>query len=178
MKNFKKVKEKFSQLSQQEKDNLLQDIYNFSKDTKLFLKNRLLVGNDNIFIKAMEKETIGKVYKTGIPGTPNGVKVNSIIAKAKKSGIGIDALIRLEQLAYRGFIEFLNEYGGGPESFDEMAVKHMENYLILVQDNTEGEKEKIDIFQNIKNYLLKKGNMYTDSLDDIFEEVTGIPVSR
>lgn len=119
MKNFKKIKEKFNQLSQQEKDSFLQEIYNFSKDTKLFLENRLLGGNDDVFVRAMEKETIGKVYKSGEPGTPNGVKVNSIIAKAKKSGVGIDALIKLEQLAYRGFIEYLNEYGGGPESFDE-----------------------------------------------------------
>ncbi len=178
MKNFKKIKEKFNQLPQQEKDNFLQDIYNFSKDTKLFLENRLLGGNDDAFIKAMEKETIGKVYRTGVPGTPNRVKVNSIIAKAKKSGVGIDALMKLEQLAYRGFIEFLNEYGGGPESFDEMADKHMENYLILVRDNIKGEKERNDIFQNIKGYLLKKNNMCTDSLDDVFKEITGISVDR
>ena len=178
MKSFKKIKEKFNQLSQQEKDNFLQDIYNFSKDTKLFLENRLLGGNDEVFIKAMEKETIGKVYKIGMPGTPNGVKVNSIIAKAKKSGVGIDALMKLEQLAYRGFIEYLNEYGGGPESFDEMADKHLENYLILVRDNIKNEKERNDIFQDIKGYLLKKRNMYRDSLDDIFEEITGILINR
>lgn len=176
MKNFKQIKEKFNQLSQKEKDGFLQEIYNFSKDTKLFLENRLLGGNDDVFIEAMEKETIGKVYKTGIPGTPNGVKVNSIIVKAKKSGIGIDTLMKLEQLAYRGFIEFLNEYGGGPESFDAMADKHLENYLILVRDNIKDENKKNNIFQDIKGYLLKKNNMYTDSLDDIFEEITGISV--
>ncbi|MBU4000107.1 hypothetical protein KKG29_02940 [Patescibacteria group bacterium] len=178
MKNFKKIKEKFNQLSQQEKDNFLQDIYNFSKDTKLFLENRLLGGNDDVFIKAIEKETIGKVYKKGLPGTPNGVKVNSIIVKAKKSGVSIDALMKLERLAYRGFIEFLNEFGGGPESFDEMADKHMENYLILVRDNIKSEKERNDIFQDMKKYLLKKNNMYTDSLDDVFKEITGISVDR
>ncbi|MBU2264466.1 hypothetical protein KKA09_03460 [Patescibacteria group bacterium] len=178
MKNFKKIKEKFNQLSQQEKDNLLQGIYNFSKDTKLFLENRLIGGNDNVFIKAMEKETIGKVYRKGMPCTPNGVKVNSIIAKAKKSGVSIDALMKLEQLAYRGFIEFLNEYGGGPESFDEMADKHMENYLILVRDNIEDESKRNNIFQEIKGYLLKKNNMCADSLDDIFEKITGISISR
>ncbi len=178
MKNFKKIKGKFNQLSQKEKDNFLQDIYNFSKDTKLFLENRLLGGNDNVFIEAMEKETIGKVYKAGVPGTPNGVKVNSIISKAKKSGVGIGALMELEQLAYRGFIEFLNEYGGGQESFDEMSDRHLENYLILVRDNIKDENEKNNIFQEIKEYLLKKNNMYRDSLDDIFEEITGISVDR
>lgn len=178
MKNFKKIKEKFNQLSPSEKDNFIQDIYNFSQDTKLFLENRLLGGNEDVFIKAMEKETIGKVYKKGLPGTPNGVKVNSIIAKAKKSGVGIDALVKLEQLAYRGFIEYLNEYGGGPESFDEMADKHLENYLVLVRDNIKDANEKNNIFQDIKDYLLKKKNMYTDSLDNIYKEITGIAVDR
>ena len=136
----------------------------------------MLGGNEDIFVRDKQKETIGKVYKQGIPGTPNGVRVNSIIAKAKKSGVGIDTLIKLEQLAYRGFIEFLNEYGGGPESFDEMADKHLENYLILVQDGIKDGKEKSDIFQNIKGYLLKKNNMYTDPLDDTFKKITGMSV--
>ena len=126
----------------------------------------------------MEKETIGKVYKKGLPGVPNGVKISSIIAKAKKSGVGIDSLIKLEQLAYRGFIEFLNQYGGGPETFNGMADKHMENYLILVRDNVKEEKERNNIFQDIKEYLLKKDNMYTDSLDDIFKEISGVSVER
>ncbi len=177
MKNFKQIKEKFNQLSQK-KNGFLQEIYNFSKDTKLFLENRLLGGNDDVFIEAMEKETIGKIYKTEIPGTPNGVKVNSIIAKAKKSGVGIGALMKLEQLAYRGFIEFLNEFGGGPESFDAMADKHLENYLILVRDNIKDENEKNNIFQDIKEYFLKKRNMCRDTLDDTFEEITGIAVNR
>ena len=165
-------------MPQKEKDSFFQEIYNFSKDTKLFLENRLLGGNDDVFIKAMEKETIDKVYKTGIPGTPNGVKVNSIITKAKKSGVGIDALMKLEQLAYSGFIEFSNEYGYDSESFDEMANRHMENYLILVRDNVKDKKERDDIFRDIKGYLLKKNNMYTDSLDDIFEEITRMSVDR
>jgi len=178
MKNFKKVKEGFNRLSQQKKDDFLQDIYNFSKDTKILLENRLLGGNDDVFVRAMEKETVDKVYKTGIPGTPNGVKVNSIIAKAKKSGVSTSALMKLEQLAYRGFIEFLNEYGGGPESFDEMTERHLENYLILVKNNIKNEVDKNDVFQDIKKYLLKKNNMYTDPLDEIFKEVTGISVER
>jgi len=178
MQNFKQIKEKFNQLPQKEKDSFLQEIYNFSKDTKLFLENRLLGGNDDVFIEAMEKETIGKIYRTGMPGIPNGVKVNSIIAKAKKSGVGIGALMKLEQLAYRGFIEFLNEFGGGPESFDTMADKRLENYLILVRDNIKDENERNNIFQDIKDYLLKKNNMCRDTLDDIFEEITGIAVER
>ena len=126
----------------------------------------------------MEKETIGKIYKTEIPGTPNGVKVNSIISKAKKSGVSIWVLIKLEQLAYKGFIEFLNEFGDGPENFDEMATKHLENYLILIQGNIKDEKEKNDNFQEIKEYLLENKNMYTDQLDETFEKITGISIIR
>ncbi|MBI5787325.1 MAG: hypothetical protein HZA78_00520 [Candidatus Schekmanbacteria bacterium] len=178
MASFKEIKEKFDQLSPQGKEDLFKEIYSFSKEMKLFLENRLLGGKDDVFITAMEKETIGKVYKKGIPGTPNGKVVNSIIAKARKSLVSTWTLIKLEHLAYRGFIEFLNEYGGGPESFDDMACKHLEAYLNLVKSESKDQEEKYKIFQEVKKYLLDKNNMYTDSLDDVFESATGISVNR
>lgn len=59
-----------------------------------------------------------------------------------------------------------------------MADRHLENYLILVRDNIKDENEKNNIFQDIKDYLLKKNNMYTDSLDDVFKEITGVAIGR
>ena len=167
----------FSKVAHDDKISL-QDIYNFSKDTKLFLENRLLGGNDDVFIKAIEKETVGKIYRKGLPDTPNGTKVNSIISKAKKSGVSIETLIKLEQLAYEGFVEFLNEFGCDSESLENVACRHLENYLILVKDNIKDSNEKNSIFQNTKDYLLKRNNMYTDSLDDTFEEITGVSIER
>ena len=125
----------------------------------------------------MKKETIGKIYKDGISGTPDGRRVNAIISKAKKSSISVWTIIKLEHLAYCGFIEFQNEFGGGPENFDDMACKHLENYLNLIKETIKNEKERKQIFQEVKKYLMKKDNMYVDSLVDTFEIVTGVQMS-
>ena len=86
--------------------------------------------------------------------------------------------MKLEQLAYRGFIEFLNEYGGGPKTYDYMASRHFENYLKLVKQNIAEEQEGTQIFTELQKYLKKKDNMYTDELDEIFEKETGMKVER
>ena len=176
MSNFKQIKDKFNDLTSAGKEQLLKDAYNFSNDMKLFLENRFLGGQDNIFINQMEKETIGKIYKDGIPGTPNGKKINEVVSKAKKSRANIWTVIKLEQLAYRGFIEFQNEFGGGPENFDDMACKHMEEYIKLIKQTVKDEKEREQIFNELKKYLKEKDNMCVDSLYDIFELATGIKI--
>lgn len=176
MSNYKQIKDKFNDLTSTGKEQLLKDVYNFSSDMKLFLENRFLGGQDNVFIKQMEKEIISKIYKYGIHGTPNGKEVNEIISKAKKSSADIWTIIKLEQLAYRGFIEFQNEFGGGPENFDDMACKHMEEYIKLIKQAVKDDKEREQIFNELKKYLKEKDNMYVDSLYDIFELATGIRI--
>lgn len=176
MSSYKQIKTKFNDLTPSGKEELLWDIYNFSTDMRLFLENRFLGGQDNIFVEQMEKETIGKIYKEGAPGTPNGKKVNEIISKAKKSKANIWTIIKLEQLAYRGFIEFQNEFGGGPENFDDMACKHVGEYIKLTKQAVEDHKERENIFNEMKQYLKEKDNMYTDSLFDTFEVATGIKI--
>lgn len=177
MSKFRQIKEKFNRLTPAGKEELFKDIYNFSWDMKIFLENRFLGGNDHIFIEQVKKETIGKIYKDGIPGTPDGREVNAIISKAKKSSANIWTIIKLEQLAYRGFIEFQNEFGGGPENFDDMACKHLENYLTLIKETVKNEDEKKQIFQEVRKYLMEKDNMYVDSLYDTFEIITGISIN-
>src|SRR3989344_3043736 len=122
------------ELSEEQQDILIRELYNYSKDIKLFLESRLgLQADTEGLINEMERETIRKVYRKGIPGTPSGKKVNEIISKAKKAQVPIPVLLKLEQLAYRGFIEYLNEFGGGPDNFDEMACNHLEAYLNLIK---------------------------------------------
>ncbi len=175
---FREIREKFNALNDLQKENFLKEIYDFSKDTRLFLETRFTDSNTGEeFLKSMQRETIDKVYKRP-PGTPNGKIVNSVILKAKKSGVSIQTLLELEKLAYRGFIEFLNEYGGGPESFDEIADKHLEAYLTLARTEVKDAYERSKIYQEVKDYLLAKNNMYTDLLDEIYQTVTGIPVNR
>ncbi|HEY4479558.1 MAG TPA: hypothetical protein VI981_04365 [Candidatus Paceibacterota bacterium] len=180
MTSFSTIKKQFRDLSLGGQDELLKDLYMFSKDVRLFLENRLLRGTTatDEYVRQMERETIKKVYRTGTPGIPNGKTVNSIIAKAKKSHVDIHALMTLEQLAYRGFIEFLNEFGGGPESFDDQSCKHLEAYLQIVRDGQIDGEERARRYQELKTYLLAKNNMLTDSLDEAYESVTGISIGR
>ena len=126
----------------------------------------------------MHRETIGKIYRNGMPGTHNCKIVNCIIMKAQRAEAPVGILLELEQLAFRGFIDFLNEFGGGLDSFDELACKHLESYLLLVQKNVANQEEKQKLFIEVSRYLRKKNNMLTDSIDDTFEEVTGMSVGR
>lgn len=104
---FAAIKEKFHQLSPKEQDNLLLELYHMSVDTKTFLDSRLTGTVDgSSYIKKMERETIGKVYRKGEPGTPSGKAVNQIISRAKKAGVDIQTMLKLEQLAYRDSSNF------------------------------------------------------------------------
>ncbi|MBI3632714.1 MAG: hypothetical protein HY226_00315 [Candidatus Vogelbacteria bacterium] len=73
----------------------------------MFFENRL-IGNSTAayeYVNQVERETIKKIYKTGIPGTPNGKTINAIISKVKKSQVDIQTMMAIEQLAYRGFFD-------------------------------------------------------------------------
>ncbi|MCL5784630.1 MAG: hypothetical protein M1142_04750 [Patescibacteria group bacterium] len=169
----------FHELSEEQQNKLIHDLYNYSKDIRLFLESRLGIEADTEgLINEMERETIGKIYKKGIPGTPSGKRANEIISKAKKAQVPISVLLKLEQLAYRGFIEYLNEFGGGPDNFDEMACKHLEAYLNLIKTDIHDKNEQDELFEEVRQYLKKLDNMITDYVDDTFEITTGISVRR
>jgi len=86
--------------------------------------------------------------------------------------------LELEKLAYRGFIESLNKYGGGPDNFIDMGCEHLEAYLTLVKNEIKDKAKQKQLFLEVKKYLLAKDNMLTDYVDGVYEEVTGIPVER
>ncbi len=179
MNNFNKIRKCFEGLGFDAQIALLKDLYLFSKDTRLFLEARLLGGDSwQKYLDEMERETIGKVYKSGIPGTPNGRIITSIVTRARKVGAGLHTLMELERFAYRGFIESLNEFGGGPDSFDTQACNHLETYLRLLKDDRISDDKRQKAFTDVKLYLEQKNNMYTDSIDDIFEQETGLKVWR
>lgn len=174
--DLRRILKEFHDLPRFGQDSLLKDLYNFSEETRLLITNRLTGQADfTDLIHKMERETIGKVYKKGIPGTPNGRTVNAIINSAKKSRAPTEVILELEQLAYQGFIEFLHEYGGGPDSFLDLGPKHLEAYLKLVKQ-TLSKTQQDQIFEDVRQYLLKKDNMITDYTDKAFEAVTGIKV--
>lgn len=175
---FSKLSFTFFSLPRNEQQLVLKRLYDFSPEVKFLFSTSLgFRGNPEVFIKKMMKETIEKVYRKGIPKEPNGKTINQILMNAKKAGVSHATLLNLEQLAYRGFMEFLHEYVGGPENFDDLACKQLNNYLELVlQIVDKSEKEKrID---ELRFYLIEKYNMITDDKDEVFESVLGIPVNR
>ena len=176
--SFSKLNTIFFSLPKDEQQQVLKRLYYFSIETKMLFSTSLGFQEDpKVFINKMQHETISKVYRKGNPKEPNGKVVNQILVNAKKAGVSFDTLLNLEELAYRGFMEFLHEYGGGPESFDDQACKHIENYLKLVlQIKDEAKKDKL--VEKLRLYIIKKDNMYTDDKDETFENITGIPINR
>ena len=81
--------------------------------------------------------------------------------------------MELEQLAYRGFTEFLHEFGGGPDNYDTMGPAHLRAYLQLVKDNYEPE-EALILYEKVQRYIRHHDNMNQDYNFDAFEDVTGI----
>jgi hypothetical protein len=171
------IRRAFHALNRAQQNHLLSEVYGYSQEIRQFLESRLLNTVDgNVLTDAMQKETLGKVFHRPIPHTPDGRNVRRIIARAKKLGADDGTMMELERLAFEGFVEFLNEYGGGPESFDEMACDHLEVYLRLIKMivvDQEQYKERID---GVRRYIQKKHNMITDYIYDVFEKETGTPV--
>jgi hypothetical protein len=166
----------FHELPKAGQDSLLKDLYNLSDEAHLLITNRLMSQADfSDLIRKMKRETIDKAYRKGIPGTPNGRVINAIIGSAKKARAPIAVMLELEQLAYRGFIEFLHEYGGGPDSFLDLGPKHLAAYLTLIKQSMP-EDQQVEIFEEVRRYLLRKDSMVTDYIDEVFEEITGMYV--
>lgn len=128
-------------------------------------------------IKRMEKETLGKVYRKDNPATPDGRKINAIISKAKKLKVSNEILLELEKLAFKGFIEYLNEFGSGPDNFDGMSCRHLESYLNIIKEKIIDLDKQKTLFEETRKYLSKLDNMITDYLYDTYESVTGERIS-
>lgn len=168
------VKRVFNAWNQTQQNHLLSEIYGYSQEMRDFLESRLFNTVDHrALVNAMQKETLGKVFHSPNPRIPDGRKVRSIIARAKKLKANSETMMELERLAFEGFVEFLNEYGGGPETFDEMACDHFGAYLRLMKEAHTDEKSYAEGADQIRRYLRGKHNMGTDCLYDIFETETG-----
>lgn len=169
--NLRQALKVFHELPRAGQDALLRDLHRASMANKLLIENRLCEAVDfSELVSQMERETIGKVYRRRLV---DGRKVAAIITAAKNAKADYRVLMELEQLAYRGFIEFLHEYGGGPDSYENMGPAHVAAYLKLVRDNMdpiEAEQE----YRQVWSYLNKKDNMVQDYNFEAFEEATGL----
>ena len=170
-----KILKEFHDLPRPAQESLLKDLYKYSEEVRLVIENRVIGAADfSDLVGKMERETVGKVRRRRIP---NGRTVNAIVSSAKKSRAPYDVMMQLEQLAYQGFIEFLNTYGGGPDSFLDHGPRHLSAYLKLVKRFVPKEQQE-DVILEVKQYLLDSNNMLTDYVDDVFTEETGMMINR
>jgi hypothetical protein len=171
--NLRTLLKEFHELPLAGQDSLLKSLYNFSPETRLLMANYLSGQADfSDLIGKMESETTGKVSRWRVP---DARRVSYIVNSAVKARAPFEVMMELEQLAYSGFIDFLNLYGGGPDSFLTQGPKHLEAYLLIVKNNLPS-SQQAEIFEDVRKYLLNNDNMDTGETYEVFESVTGIKV--
>jgi len=172
MATYRDIKKEFFDLSKKEQEQILKEIYNFSKDVKEFLNTRLTSDNGKSYIDEIEKAT-DYYTVSGIPKDMSVRKINSVISKAKKAKVDVSILEEMEYIAFKAYLDFLNDFGGGPEIYEEKVYEHLKNYLILVLENNSQQNIETKV-QHIQEYLLNNTNMCYDYLWELFEELTSI----
>jgi len=171
MANLREIKKAFFELSDKEQESILKEIYSFSKDIKEFLNVRLLNDGEELYIEKIRKATESSTF-TGMPKAIKVTQVNSILNKAKKSKVKKDTLCEMEWIAFDGYMTSLNDYGGGPESYENKVYDHLKNYLLLLNDTSKNDELDGEL-DGVKHYLREHTNMYYDHLWELFEEITG-----
>ena len=167
MATLREIKKAFFELPPKEQEQIIKEIYGFSKDVKIFMNMRLLGDGEEQFIKQITKACESETPK----GSPKMIKVtavNAILTKAKKSKVSKETLCDMEWIAFDGYMTFLNDYGGGPDSYTNKIYDHLGNYLQLLR-----ELDKLE--ENIKKvqiYLRRHTNMYYDHIWELFEQIT------
>ena len=172
MAKYRDIKKEFFNLSDKKQEQLLKEIYNFSKDMKQFLNTRLMNDNEEAFIDEISKAT-DYYTRSGIPKEISPRKINSIITKAKKSKVSVDTLEKMELIAFQSYMNFLNDFGGGPEIYEDKIYDHLKNYLELILSNSSNSDTKIN---EIKDYLFENQNMCYDYIWELFQDLTGVKV--
>ena len=172
MATYKDVKKEFFNLSIKEQEQILKDIYNFSKDVKEFLNTRLTSDNGESYIKEIKKAT-DYYTPSGIPKDMSVRKINSVISKAKKAKVDSSIIEGMEYIAFKAYIDFLNDFGGGPEIYEEKVYDHLQNYILLILTNN-SQKDRDNKIYHLQDYLLNNTNMCYDYLWELFEELTNI----
>ena len=171
MATLRDIKKKFFLLSKKEQENLLKEIYGFSKDVKEFLNMRLLGEGEEKFIEEIQKAT-QSATPSGMPKMIKVPKVNSIISKAKKSKVNKKTLCTMHWYAFDGYMTFLDDYGGGPDSYENKVYDHLKEYLLLLIEISNNKKELQEELYNVREYLDTHDNMYNDHLYELYLEIT------
>jgi len=100
---LREIKKAFFSLSKKEQEDILKEIYNFSKDVKDFMNVRLLGNGEDKFVEEIKKAT-ESCTPTGRPKMIKVTKVNGILSKAKKSKVKKETLCDMQWYAFDGYV--------------------------------------------------------------------------
>jgi len=67
---------------------------------------------------------------------------------------------------------FLDDYGGGPEIYEDKIYDHLNNYLALLKKISTS-KEYISELEEVSTYLRGHTNMCYDYIWELFKDMTG-----
>jgi len=171
---LKDIKKAFFSLSKKEQETVLKEIYGFSKDVKEFMNVRLLKEGEEKFIEQIKKAAASSTY-TGLPKMIKVTNVNKILRNAKKSKVSSETLCNMEWIAFDGYMTFLNDYGGGPDSYENKVYDHLKAYLLLLFETKSGD-ELDNILADVSDYLRSHSNMYYEHIWELYKELTGMDV--
>ena len=129
------------------------------------------------FIEQIKKATESETAK-GAPKMIKVINVNSILNKAKKSNVKKDTLCTMEWHAFNGYMTFLNDYGGGPDSYENKAYDHLKNCLLLLIKSSNNKQNIEDELLGVENYINQHNNMYNDHLWELFEDISAEHIHR
>jgi len=174
---LREIKQEFFSLSKKEQETILKEIYNFSKDIKEFMNVRLLREGEDKFIEEIKKATESST-PTGMPKMIKVTKVNSILRKAIKSKATKETLCKMQWYAFDGYVTSLNNYRGGPDSYENKAYEHLENYLRLLVEISNNRQELKEKLLGVENYLNQHQNMYNDHLWELYDDFAAEYVYR
>jgi len=174
---LREIKKAFFSLSKKEQEDILKEIYNFSKDVKDFMNVRLLGNGEDKFVEEIKKAT-ESCTPTGRPKMIKVTKVNGILSKAKKSKVKKETLCDMQWYAFDGYVTFLNDYGSGPDSYENKAYEHFKNYLLLLVETSNDKQELEEELLGAENYLNQHQNMYSDHLWELYEDIAAEYIHR
>lgn len=168
--NLKKVKEAFSGLSERELSALIGEVYNFSKDMKLFLENRLLGIETKAYFEELEAITYER-FGAIPPKWVEARKVNAVISKAKKAKVGDFELFKLHMYVFEAYVVWIDMYGMSDEAVENKCAMHLEKALELLEKLPNiSHNKKEQYYRGMVDIIDGHVNMYRDDLYEILDD--------
>jgi hypothetical protein len=175
-----KVVKKFWELSRAQQENFIDNIYNFSKDTKdifaVWLNKNETTGKNEgeekvlkRLIESVKKETSNKIGRSRKVKVSN---INAIIKNAKKYPLSSNSIIVLYFEIWTNFLDFLLAVKWVPERYQKSCGKFVEDYFLELDNILDTEvrkkfqKKAIDILEFSLD--INRGNSKSVYVEDLY----------